>query len=79
MRSITDQNGTKWTVSVYSSGFSLGEPEHMSVITLSFEPDEGKTRYRTAGGSLRERSLRSLDAFSDGELLALLNNTDEDL
>jgi hypothetical protein len=82
MRSITDQNGTKWTVSIRGSGFGLWrdvdgvKSELMSVITLSFESDEGEAKYRTAGGSFRDRSL---EAISDGELLELLNKPDDDL
>ena len=76
MRLITDKNGTKWTVSVYGSGWSLGVGElsskHISVMTLLFESESGETRDRTTGES-------PLEAISDGELLALLNNGDDDM
>ena len=79
MRSITDQNGTKWTVSIHGSGCSVGVDEiseHISVMTLAFVSNTGETRYRSTGGSPRENAL---EAMSDNELLDLLNNGDEDL
>lgn len=76
MRLIVDQNGTKWTVAIYGSGFSLGVGEvsskHISVMTLSFESNSGETMYRTTGES-------PLEAISYGELLELLNKDDEDI
>jgi hypothetical protein len=74
MKSITDQNGTKWTVSIYGSKFSLsaGEPlsKQISVMTLLFESNSGETRHRRTGES-------PLEAISDKELLYLLNRDDE--
>ena len=74
MRFITDQNGTKWTVSIYGSRYSVGVDDIIigSMMTLLFESEGGKTRNRTTGE-------RPLGAISDGELLALLNNVDNDI
>ncbi|MCJ7443247.1 MAG: hypothetical protein MUO26_01730 [Methanotrichaceae archaeon] len=76
MRLVTDQNGTKWTVSIYGPKFSLaaGEPlsERISFMTLLFESNIGETRDRRTGKC-------PLEAISDGELLELLNKDDEDI
>jgi hypothetical protein len=74
IRLITDQDGTKWTVSIYGSKYSVGVDEITieSVMTLSFESDSGETRDRRTGE-------RPLEAISDGELLALLDNGDDDM
>jgi len=76
MRSITDQNGTEWTVSIYGPKFSLaaGEPlsQCFSFMTLLFRSSTGETRDRRTGKC-------PLKAISDGELLKLLNENDEDM
>ena len=74
MRLITDQDGTKWTVSIYGSKYSVGVDgiTFGSMMTLLFESDSGEIRDRTTGES-------PLEAISDGELLALLNNGDDDM
>ena len=74
MRLITDQNGTKWTVSIYGSRYSIGVDENPpeSVMTLFFESENCEIRDRTT-------CERPLEAISDGELLDLLNNGDDDM
>jgi len=70
MRTIIDQNGIKWTVTVSGSKFSLGvgdsSSKQISIMTLKFEPSRGEVRLRTTGE-------RPIETFSDDELLELLS------
>jgi hypothetical protein len=72
MRSIIDQNGTKWTVSIYGPQTKLGvdEVELVNDMTLLFESNSGESRHRRT-------AKRALDTFSDEELLYILNKDDE--
>jgi hypothetical protein len=73
MRTIIDQNGKKWAVSIYGSKYSLGVdelPEQISVMTLLFESDSGESRSRKTGEC-------PLEAISEKELLEILNRDDE--
>jgi hypothetical protein len=72
MRTITDHNGTKWTVSIVSN-VSLGSdetPEQIAVMTLLFKSNDTEI--------LRETYKRELESFSDNELLEILNSNKKD-
>ena len=72
MRTIIDQNGIKWTVTVISS-LSVGSdksPEQISEMTLLFKSNSTEI--------FRDICKQDLEAFSDNELLDILSLNEKD-